>query len=74
MSFRKTSSTFIIFVILVAIACHSGGVDATRVLNEDFAGAGHLQKYSAVYEKAKHTMANWLQRLPSGPSPRGPGH
>nr|POF03245.1 hypothetical protein CFP56_55582 [Quercus suber] len=66
-----------IAVILVAISYHSG-VEATRVLYEDFAsGTQHQtqhQTYSAIYEKAKITMEFWLQKLPSGPSPSGPGH
>ncbi|KDP44265.1 hypothetical protein JCGZ_05732 [Jatropha curcas] len=49
-------------------------VEATRVLPEDFASANHLETYSSVYEKARSTMACWLGKLASGPSPRGPGH
>ncbi|KAF5742755.1 hypothetical protein HS088_TW09G00815 [Tripterygium wilfordii] len=78
----KTSTTttlLIILMISVAILNHVGVVDAARVLSEseDFASANHLKTYSSsssVYEKAKTTMACWLQRLASGPSPRGPGH
>ncbi|MBA0570406.1 hypothetical protein Golob_004069 [Gossypium lobatum] len=57
----------------LAILSHVG-VEATRVLAEDFAKANHLETYSSVYEKAKFTMSCWLERLASGPSPRGPGH
>ncbi|KAE8696306.1 hypothetical protein F3Y22_tig00110676pilonHSYRG00385 [Hibiscus syriacus] len=73
MNSRKLSSLLIILVISVAILSH-GGVEATRVLGEDFARANHLDTYSSVYEKAKFTMSCWLERLASGPSPRGPGH
>ncbi|KAK6930508.1 hypothetical protein RJ641_004602 [Dillenia turbinata] len=45
-------------------------VEATRVLPEDFARHNHL----VVYEKAKYAVTSWLERLASGPSPRGPGH
>ncbi|WRX21271.1 hypothetical protein QQP08_013758 [Theobroma cacao] len=55
-------------------AFSQAGVEATRVLPEDFAEANNLETYSSVYEKAKLTMSCWLQRLASGPSPRGPGH
>ncbi|MFQ6645474.1 hypothetical protein Gotur_019094 [Gossypium turneri] len=55
----------------MAILSHVG-VEATRVLAEDFAKANHLETYSSVYEKAKFTMSCWLERLASGPSPRGP--
>ncbi|MBA0870054.1 hypothetical protein Goshw_007271 [Gossypium schwendimanii] len=73
MNSRKLNTLLIIFVISVAILSHVG-VEATRVLAEDFAKANHLETYSSVYEKAKFTMSCWLERLASGPSPRGPGH
>ncbi|KAB1219435.1 hypothetical protein CJ030_MR3G001082 [Morella rubra] len=73
MNFRKSSTLLIILLISVVILSH-GGVEATRVLSDDFASANHLQKYSSIYKEAKHTMAYWLERLPSGPSPRGAGH
>ncbi|KAK8972439.1 hypothetical protein V6N11_018627 [Hibiscus sabdariffa] len=51
------------------------GVEATRVLAEEFGRGNHLQTYSSsVYQKAKFTMSCWLERLASGPSPRGAGH
>ncbi|KAF7805318.1 putative transmembrane protein [Senna tora] len=53
-------------------------VEGSRVLSlrEDFgfAGRNHLQTYASVYEQAKTSMSFWLQRLASGPSPKGPGH
>ena len=49
-------------------------VEATRVLSEDLAGAKHLAAYPSMYEHAKETLSCWLERLASGPSPRGPGH
>ncbi|KAF5733903.1 hypothetical protein HS088_TW16G00344 [Tripterygium wilfordii] len=76
----KTSTTtllMIILVISVAILSHVGVVQAARVLAESedvFANANHLETYPSVYDKAKTTMACWLQRLASGPSPKGPGH
>ncbi|KAF2300325.1 hypothetical protein GH714_011973 [Hevea brasiliensis] len=73
MSFSKSTTVLAIFFILVAVLCQVS-VEATRVLPEDFATANHLETYSSVYEKAKNTMACWLERLSSGPSPRGPGH
>lgn len=80
MNFRSISTTvLVIFVIFVAMILSDGAcrVEASRVLPEDFASANHLTDLtheSTIYEKAKHTMAYWLQRLPSGPSPSGPGH
>ncbi|KAL4632325.1 hypothetical protein ACB092_04G042200 [Castanea dentata] len=73
MNFRNTSTLLIIFVICVAILNHSG-VEATRVLSEDFSNANSLETDSPIYVKAKDIMAYWLQRLPSGPSPGGEGH
>ena len=73
MNFRNTSTLVIIFVICVAILSHSG-VEATRVLSEDFGDANSFETGSPIYVKAKDIMAYWLQRLPSGPSPGGEGH
>ncbi|TYG50064.1 hypothetical protein ES288_D10G146000v1 [Gossypium darwinii] len=73
MNSRKLNTLLIIFVISMAILSHVE-VEATRVLAEDFSKANHLETYSSVYEKAKFTMSCWLERLASGPSPRGPGH
>ena len=72
-NFKRTSTLLIIFVVCVALLSQTG-VEATRVLSEDFGSANHLEEYSSIYERAKHTMAYWLERLPSGPSPSGPGH
>ncbi|GJS37885.1 transmembrane protein [Tanacetum coccineum] len=73
MAFKKTCSTLLVFVVIL-IAFMSPLVVEARLLSEDFAGANHLATYSTVYEKAQITMSSWLQRLASGPSPRGPGH
>ncbi|KAH7856517.1 hypothetical protein Vadar_002394 [Vaccinium darrowii] len=73
MYFRRETASLVLLVIFVAILCHAH-VEATRVLKEDFANANQLVTYPSVYEKAKLTMACWLERLASGPSPRGPGH
>ncbi|KAK8510440.1 hypothetical protein V6N13_100461 [Hibiscus sabdariffa] len=73
MNTRKLTTLLIIFIISVAISSQVR-VEAARVLGEDFAKANHLEAYSSVYEKAKLTMSCWLERLASGPSPRGPGH
>ncbi|KAJ4723636.1 Transmembrane protein [Melia azedarach] len=76
MNSRNVSTVLIILVISLAVLSHVG-VEATRVMPEDFAKANHLETYSSppsVYEQAKFTMSFWLQRLASGPSPKGPGH
>jgi hypothetical protein len=71
MNSPKTITLLIIFVIFAAVL-NDAGVKAIRVLSEDFVTSNHLDTYS-FYEKAKHNMAYWLERLPSGPSP-GAGH
>uniref|UniRef100_A0A7N2MSL8 Transmembrane protein n=1 Tax=Quercus lobata TaxID=97700 RepID=A0A7N2MSL8_QUELO len=73
MNFRNTSTLLIIFVICVAILSQVG-VEATRVLSEDFGNGNQLKTHSPIYVKAKEIMAYWLQKLPSGPSPPGEGH
>ncbi|KAG5560946.1 hypothetical protein RHGRI_004093 [Rhododendron griersonianum] len=70
---RKTT-LLVILVVFVAVLCHAH-VGAARVLAENFADANHLATYPSAYEKAKLSMACWLERLASdGPSPKGPGH
>ncbi|KAG4988462.1 hypothetical protein JHK85_031445 [Glycine max] len=63
-------------VMLVAIFISQSRVEA-RVLSHSeefaFARANNLQTYSSsAYEQAKKTMGFWMQRLASGPSPKGP--
>ncbi|KAJ0092406.1 hypothetical protein Patl1_26646 [Pistacia atlantica] len=56
MNSTKLSTVLIVFIISVAILSHVG-VEATRVLQEDFANSNHLEIHStSVYEKAKLTM------------------
>lgn len=79
MSSRKLSAAGLVMIVfvmtVVALISHIEGVGATRVLPEDFGHVNHLETYSsAAYDKARHAMAYWLQRLSSGPSPSGPGH
>ena len=62
MNFRKTSTLVIIFVICVSIL-GPGGVEATRVLSEDFGNANSLKIGSPISVKAEDIMAYWLQRL-----------
>ena len=74
MGFGKTSTILMmIFVILMVLSCQTG-VEAARALKEDFASVNQHQTSSAIYEKPKYTMEFWLPKLPSGPSPSGPGH
>ncbi|KAG2721890.1 hypothetical protein I3843_02G087700 [Carya illinoinensis] len=75
MNCRKTCTFLIIFVVITMAILSNARVEASRVLSEDFAGANRLvDMHSTTYEKAKQTVASWLERLPSGPSDRGAGH
>ncbi|GMP26513.1 hypothetical protein CsSME_00002922 [Camellia sinensis var. sinensis] len=86
---RQNTLLIIMIVIFVTILCHANThVGATRELksppsssssssSEFVSGASesHLATYpSMYYEKAKLAMTTWLERLPSGDSPSGPGH
>ncbi|CAI9761666.1 unnamed protein product [Fraxinus pennsylvanica] len=73
MEFRRACTLLIILFIFVAVTSEVR-VEAARVLSEDLSASNHLATFPAMYEKAKYTMSYWLERLPSGPSPRGPGH
>ncbi|KAL3506827.1 hypothetical protein ACH5RR_032209, partial [Cinchona calisaya] len=74
MNYRKAATLLMVLVIFVAIMSHVH-VEAARLLTEEASfGANHLDTFPSVYEKAKVTMSYWLERLASGPSPRGPGH
>uniref|UniRef100_A0A803QLC6 Uncharacterized protein n=1 Tax=Cannabis sativa TaxID=3483 RepID=A0A803QLC6_CANSA len=75
MNFKNKSTLLIVLIVvtLVVLSC-TDKVEGSRILSEEHV---QIQKYtssSVMYEKAKFTMACWLQRLASGPSPRGPGH
>ncbi|KAJ1410462.1 hypothetical protein SESBI_21963 [Sesbania bispinosa] len=77
-SFKACSTLLNLVAVVMFVAIFmSHRVEASRILSnsEEFAKANHLQTYtSSAYEQAKNTMAFWLQRLASGPSPKGPGH
>ncbi|KAG4180069.1 hypothetical protein ERO13_A10G142000v2 [Gossypium hirsutum] len=73
MNSRKVSTLLMICVISMAVLSDVS-VEAARVLREDLGNVNHMETYSSVYHKARSTMSYWLQRLASGPSPRGPGH
>ncbi|KAF4373305.1 hypothetical protein CsatB_021374 [Cannabis sativa] len=75
MNFKNKSTLLIVLIVvtLLVLSC-TDKVEGSRILSEEHV---QIQKYtssSEMYEKAKFTMACWLQRLASGPSPRGPGH
>ncbi|KAJ0467387.1 putative PAMP-induced secreted peptide 1 [Helianthus annuus] len=64
---------FFLVVIFILIVIMSPRVVEGRPLCEEFAKASDL--YSSVYQNAnKFSMSLWLEQLPSGPSPKGPGH
>lgn len=76
MSFHRTR-VVILLILVVLITLNMGEfADATsRVLSEKKAGGDYLlESYTTGYELTRLRMGSWLQRLSSGPSPRGPGH
>ena len=75
MSFTRSSTTFLVILVIFVIIIGQVHVEGARMLlSEEFKSATDLTTSSYVYEKAKFTMAYWLERLASGPSPKGPGH
>ncbi|KAL8246167.1 hypothetical protein R6Q59_007383 [Mikania micrantha] len=71
MAFKKTCTLFI-FIIIFLIVVMSPPAVKGRPLSEEFARTNDL--YSSVYQNAKTSMSLWFEQLPSGPSPKGPGH
>ncbi|KAL8246242.1 hypothetical protein R6Q59_007458 [Mikania micrantha] len=71
MSFKKTCTLFV-FIIIFFIVVMSPPAVKGRPLCEEFARTNDL--YSSVYQNAKTSMSLWFEQLPSGPSPKGPGH
>uniref|UniRef100_A0A0D9XAC6 Uncharacterized protein n=1 Tax=Leersia perrieri TaxID=77586 RepID=A0A0D9XAC6_9ORYZ len=57
----------------VADAARPSPAEASRLVD---CGEGGYESmvYPTVLEKAKETVELLLQRLPAGPSPKGPGH
>lgn len=74
MSLTRSNTTLLIILVIFVIIIGQVHVEGARILSEEFKSATHLTTSSYVYEKAKFTMTYWLERLASGPSPRGPGH
>lgn len=83
MNSRKACTLFmnlvtVVICMAILISHSQSGVEASRALSDysqDFARANHLKTYTiSAYEQTKNTMAFWLQRLASGPSPKGRGH
>lgn len=70
----RASIVLICFVIYVACMSKNIGVEATRMLSDDLPQTGDVVRFPIMYKNARETMSYWLQRLASGPSPRGPGH
>ncbi|KAL5990882.1 hypothetical protein ACLOJK_011787 [Asimina triloba] len=74
MGSRLTWAVLLAVVVFAVVLHHHRGVEAARVLAEEFDGSEYLTTYPAsMYEKAKSSMELWMSRLVSGPSP-GAGH
>ncbi|KAK4359165.1 hypothetical protein RND71_021394 [Anisodus tanguticus] len=69
MTCRRLFTLLIIFVIFVCITSQNH-VEAARVLTQDFSG----ETINLATFPSKINLSFLLERLPSGPSPRGPGH
>ncbi|VFQ75550.1 unnamed protein product [Cuscuta campestris] len=68
---------FYFFLVLFMMSCSRSNtaVEAGRVFPGDFAAvAAGLPTSSSVFEQAKMSWSSLLEMLPSGPSPKGPGH
>lgn len=75
MTYRRMTAMLVIFVIFISLMSIQNNVEAARVLlSQDFSGEIRLATLPSIYEKAKNNLEFLLERLPSGPSPRGPGH
>lgn len=82
-SSTATSAT-VLFLISIALLCGAlvSAVDAARQMPEGRAVESHEEAASTTAyttlppERAwsKTTAMAWTQQLPSGPSPKGPGH
>ena len=74
MSFTRSNAIFLIILVIFVTIIGQIHVQGARMLSEEFKNATDLTTSSYVYEKTKFTMAYRLERLASGPSPRGLGH
>ncbi|KAF8014090.1 hypothetical protein BT93_H0050 [Corymbia citriodora subsp. variegata] len=64
----------IVLLVLASVAGHFQ-VEVVRALPEDFVRENNLATYLlAAYQRARYTMACWLEYLTSGLSPRRPHH
>ncbi|RAL48287.1 hypothetical protein DM860_005711 [Cuscuta australis] len=81
MDCKRMSGCYLVsyfFLALFMMSCSRSGtaVEAGRVFPGDFAAvaAGLPTSSSSVFEQAKMSWSSLLEMLPSGPSPKGPGH
>ncbi|MQM13748.1 hypothetical protein Taro_046672 [Colocasia esculenta] len=75
MASRRVYAFLLFVAVAAAVLSMEGAVHAARDMPTPgrFDGGGYLS-YPSVYERARASMACWLEKLASGPSPRGPGH
>lgn len=74
MSFYSTRVILLIVEVLVVLNMGELADATSRMLLKKEANAYYLESYTSVYEQTRLRMGLWLQRLASGPSPKGPGH
>ncbi|RAL54653.1 hypothetical protein DM860_001781 [Cuscuta australis] len=73
------AAAFIIVFVALTSSVHVDAAGRARLFNEDFAAPGHLQAEAAnlppsVFDRVGISLSNWMEMLPSGPSPKGAGH
>ncbi|MQL83671.1 hypothetical protein Taro_016171 [Colocasia esculenta] len=75
MASRRACVLLLVIAVVGAIAFgREAVVDAARNAPGSFdRGSSYLQ-YPSAYESARSAMAFWMEKLASGPSPKGPGH
>ena len=75
MNLLSNHSLFILSVVLILVISNEFKVDATRVLQGDFAKMESI-KISAypLYQKTRYEITYLLERLASGPSGGGGGN
>lgn len=74
MASRRAYAFLLVVVVAAVVLSMEGAVaHAARDAPGYFKGAGYLA-YPSVYGRARSSMASWLEKLASGPSPKGPGH
>ncbi|XP_073000121.1 PAMP-induced secreted peptide 1 [Typha latifolia] len=71
MNCRRACTFLLVVAILVVSITSMHRVEAARPMTDC---SGEDGAYMSIRKMVRATMATWMARLPSGPSPSGPGH